>query len=135
MIVISACLAGINCRYDGASKPQPDLIELCRTGKAIAVCPEEAGGLPTPREPSEKVGEKFLTISGKDVTLNYKEGALKAWEEVKDYPIQKAILKGKSPMCGVCKIYDGSFKGNLIEGKGEFAELLEKKGIPIEERD
>lgn len=135
MIVISACLAGIRCRYDGGSIPQPDLIELCQKGEAIAVCPEEAGGLSTPREPSEKKGDQFLTLSGKDVTQNYIQGAKSSWEQVKDLPIEKAILKSKSPMCGVCQIYDGTFQGQLIEGQGEFAKLLKEKGIPLEERD
>ncbi|MCR9204986.1 MAG: DUF523 domain-containing protein [Halobacteriovoraceae bacterium] len=135
MIVISACLAGIRCRYDGDSIPQPDLIELCQKGEAIAVCPEVAGGLSTPREPSEKRGNQFITLSGKDVTQNYIQGAKNSWEEIKDLPIEKAILKSKSPMCGVCQVYDGSFKGQLIEGQGEFAALLKEKGIPLEERD
>lgn len=136
MIVISACLAGIHCRYDGAALPIPNLVQLCAEGRAIAVCPEQCGGLPTPREPAEKTPEgKYLTITGKDVTLNYKEGALSAWEEIKDLPIKKAILKSKSPMCGVKRIYDGSFSGNLIQGQGEFAKLLTEKGITVEEED
>ena len=134
MIVISACLAGINCRYDGGSVPQLDLVELCKQGKAIAVCPEEAGGLGTPREPTEKQGEQYKTPTGKDVTSQFVEGAQKCWEHVKDLPIEKAILKAKSPMCGVCKVYDGTFSGTLIDGEGEFAKLLRNKGIKTEER-
>lgn len=135
MIIISSCLAGENCRFDGKNKLNPDLLELVQAGKAKCVCPEVLGGLPTPRDPSEKVGENYLTKAGLDVTQNFIEGALKAWQEVESFSPSKAILKSKSPMCGFTEIYDGTFSGKLVKGQGEFAKLCSQKGLEIEVRD
>jgi uncharacterized protein YbbK (DUF523 family) len=132
MIVVSACLAGIKCRYDGKSKHCQKIIELVKQGKAIPVCPEQLGGLPTPRIPSERKEEKVITKDGKDVTNNFKLGAEKALQIAKENNCTEAILKTKSAACGFGKIYDGSFSGNLINGNGVFAELLEKNEIAIQ---
>jgi len=135
MIIISSCLAGENCRYDGKNKLNADLLELVRKGEAKCVCPEVLGGLTIPREPSEKVGEKYQTITGVDVTQNFIDGALKAWQEVAPFFPTKAILKSKSPMCGFREIYDGTFTGRFMNGSGEFAKLCQSMGLEIEVRE
>jgi uncharacterized protein YbbK (DUF523 family) len=131
MKVISACLAGVQCRYDGKGKPNPKIMELVKEGKAILVCPEQLGGLPTPRTPSEQKGDKVLTTGGKDITLEFVKGAEEALKIAEMAGCTKAILKAKSPSCGYGKVYDGSFTGTLKEGNGVFAELLKKKGFTI----
>ncbi len=135
MIVISACLTGISCRYDGDHKLRVDLKELIEQGKAVAVCPEELGGLSTPRPPAENVAGKYITNTGKDVTDAFQKGAQKAWDTISLHEINLAILKSKSPMCGAGEIYDGTFQGKTCEGDGEFTKLLKKKGIKVEARD
>lgn len=140
MIIISACLAGINCRYDGDNKGRVDLIELVESGKAIAVCPEELGGLSTPRPPSERLGNKVLSIEGKDVSVPFYRGAQIAFDiALKEAggkkSIEKAILKSCSPMCGKGMIYDGTFSGQKVPGNGVFCDLLLEQGIEVEERD
>lgn len=135
MILVSACLAGERCRYDGQAKPSIDLIELVEKGEAISVCPEVMGGLPIPRLPSEKLGEKVLNSRGEDVTHQFNEGAMKAWSKIENESIERAILKTKSPMCGAGTIYDGTFSGSLIKGDGVFTKLLKSKNIPVESRD
>jgi uncharacterized protein YbbK (DUF523 family) len=132
MIIVSACLAGIKCRYDGKSKPCQKVIELVKQGKAIPVCPEQLGGLPTPRIPSEQKDKKVITKDGKNVTKNFKQGAETALQITKENNCNKAILKTKSAACGYGKIYDGTFSGKLINGNGVFAKLLEKNGITIQ---
>ena len=136
MLVISACLTGVACRYDGKDQLRVDLKKLVDDGEAIAVCPEELGGLPTPRTPAEKQGLFYKTKTGQDVTQEYKLGAKKAYDLAKSLgEINKAILKSKSPMCGVDQIYDGSFSGKLRHGDGEFSRLLKEKGIEVEARN
>jgi uncharacterized protein YbbK (DUF523 family) len=135
MILISACLAGEKCRYDGRDKAKTDLVELVEMGQAIALCPEELGGMPTPREPAERHGEQVLNGKGRDVTKSFIDGARIAWDLVKEETIEKAILKTNSPMCGCGVIYDGSFSGSKVKGDGVFTELLKEKNIPIETRD
>lgn len=139
MIIISACLTGVSCRYDGNHKLRIDLKELIDRGEAVAVCPEELGGLPTPRDPAENIDGRYITNTGSDVTDAYKLGAQKAWKKVLDHvslhDINEAILKSKSPMCGCGKIYDGSFQGKTCEGDGEFTKLLKAKGISVKARD
>lgn len=128
MIGISACLGGVSCRYDGREQTIPTLKKLVTEGQAIVICPEVAGGLPIPREPAEIVGgdgfdvwdhqAKVMTISGKDVTEAYKNGAINAYQVLKEKQISTLILKANSPSCGSSTIYDGSFTGSLKEGIG-----------------
>jgi len=135
MIIISACLTGVSCRYDGDHKLRIDLKELIERGEAVAVCPEELGGLPTPRDPAENINGSYITNRGEDVTDAYKAGAQKAWDQVSLHDINEAILKSKSPMCGCGEIYDGTFQGKTCEGDGEFTKLLKAKGIKVKARD
>ncbi len=130
-ILVSACLLGVCCRYDGESKPNADVIKLREKYILIPICPEVDGGLPTPRTPSERVGDKVLMRDGKDVTENYRKGAEVALRKAKEYSCNIAILKARSPSCGSGKIYDGSFSGNLSDRDGVCAELLKKNGITV----
>lgn len=131
MIIVSACLAGKKCRYDGKHKEQAEISELVAQGKAIAVCPEELGELPTPRPPAENVAGKLITIDGKDVTLNYKKGAELSLQIALENNCTQALLKSKSPMCGCDKVYDGTFSGTLTNGDGEFTKLLKANGVQV----
>jgi uncharacterized protein YbbK (DUF523 family) len=130
-ILISACLAGLCCRYDGRSRPNDKVVELIKKGNVILVCPEQLGGLPTPRVGAERVGDKVLTKEGTDVTSQYQKGAEEVIKLAKLVDCKKAILKAKSPSCGSNMIYDGTFSGTLTEGNGVCAELLKKNGIEV----
>lgn len=131
MRLCSACLLGLNCRYDGKGKPNDKIIELAKKELLIPVCPEQLGGLSTPREPAEIVGDRVMTISGEDVTVNFRKGAEGVLVIAKNLNIKEAILKQKSPSCGSGKIYDGSFSGSLIMGDGVTASLLKNNGIKV----
>ena len=130
-LLISACLLGCCCRYDGASKPQPWVEALAQKHTLIPVCPEQMGGLPTPRTPSERVGAKVLMKDGTDVTAQYRRGAEEALRLYALFRCDGALLKARSPSCGLGAIYDGSFSGTLIPGDGVTAELLKQHGIPV----
>ena len=130
-ILVSACLLGVCCRYDGASKPNGDVIKLREKYVLIPICPEVDGGLPTPRTPSERVGDKVLMRDGTDVTVNYRKGAEMALERARSFGCTAAILKARSPSCGKGVIYDGSFSGNLTDRDGVAAELLKNNGIEV----
>ncbi len=144
MILVSACLAGIPCRYDGGSSPEPEIQMLVARGVAVPFCPEVAGGLPVPRPPAEISGgdgrdvlegrAKVLREDGVDVTEAFLQGAFKALELARRLGVNRAILKARSPSCGVSLIHDGSFTGSLREGMGVTAALLWKEGIVLEER-
>ncbi|MCP4913057.1 MAG: DUF523 domain-containing protein [Oligoflexia bacterium] len=128
--LVSACLAGIECRYDCQAQERIDIVELVNKGEAFPVCPEQLGGLPTPRDPAEIQSDgRVLSNKGEDVTQQYNEGARLALEEFISKGASEALLKSKSPMCGVGKIYDGKFSGKLISGNGIFTQLLIKKGV------
>ncbi|KHD88515.1 MAG: purine nucleoside phosphorylase [Bdellovibrio sp. ArHS] len=131
MKVVSACLSGVHCRYDCKAQSRPAIEEMVKNGEAIPVCPEQLGGLSTPRPPAERVGTQVLTDTGADVSAQYAQGALEALRLVQLCGATEALLKSKSPMCGAGKIYDGSFSGKLVEGDGVFAELLKKHGIKV----
>lgn len=131
--VVSACLAGCKCRYDGKDNLCPKVAQLVQEGKAVTVCPEVMGGLPTPRVPSEQRGNKIFNKIGEDNTEFFIKGSEEALKIVKKYNIKVAILKAKSPSCGSRKIYDGTFTRTLIEGQGVFAKELTKMGIKIYE--
>ena len=130
-ILVSACLLGVACRYDGKSKPNEDVIKLMENHNLIPFCPEIYGGLPTPRHPSEIVADKVLNKIGEDVTGQYKKGAEEALRIAKMYNCQYAILKEKSPSCGKGKIHNGNFDGGYIEGNGITAQLFIENGITI----
>lgn len=132
--IVSACLAGINCRYDGKSKENEIIDKLIKEGRAIPMCPEQLGGLPTPRVPSEckKVGDETKVISKeeKDVTENFYRGAEEVLKFAKKHGIKKAILQQKSPSCGTIT-YDGTFTGTLADYPGITAKLLMENGIEV----
>lgn len=131
MKIVSACLAGYKCNYKGEAKPNERIIELVKRGEAIPVCPEQLGGLTTPREPAEQKDGKVFTKSGKDVTENFSNGAYEVLRIAVIYDCKKAILKSKSPSCGCGQVYDGSFSGNLVKGNGITADLLMANGIKV----
>ncbi len=135
MYLISACLAGVNCKYDGGNNYNEDIMKLVKNGEAILVCPEQLGGLATPRYPSEvciKNGvRKVFNNQGEDVTQNYERGAQETLELAKKLNIKKAILKARSPSCGCGLIYDGTFSKSKINGNGITAQLLLDNGFEI----
>ena len=131
MFIISACLIGENCKYDGKNNYNKVALDLFNSDKAIPVCPEELGGLSTPRVPSEIVGNKVVSKEGMDVTKAFQLGAIKTLEEAKKHQVKYAILQARSPSCGSKKIYDGTFSNTLIDGQGMTTKLLEKNGIKV----
>lgn len=132
-VIISACLLGIECRYDGKSNRLPDekLRELREKYELIPVCPECYGGLTTPRVPSERVGNKVLSKIGTDVTAQFTRGAEAALYLAKLFGADTAILKENSPSCGSGTIYDGTFSGVLMPGDGVTAQLLKENGVTV----
>ena len=131
IILCSACLLGLKCRYDGKTKLNKKARELSKKVILIPVCPEQLGGLPTPREPAEQRGNKVFTKSGKDITENFVKGAKEVLKITKIFGAKEAILKQKSPSCGCGKIYDGTFSGKIIKGDGVTASLLKRNRIRV----
>lgn len=131
MYLVSACLAGAPCRYDGESKGDQKVIDLVNRGEAIPVCPEQLGGLTTPRVSCEIQGDKVMNKEGFDCTAEFELGAERTLAIAQALGVTKAILKAKSPSCGCRKIYDGTFSGTLVDGYGRAAELLMKHGISV----
>jgi uncharacterized protein YbbK (DUF523 family) len=139
--LISACLVGLNTRYDGESNLEAVFSDMVKNGEAVPFCPEQAGGLPTPRDPSEIIGgdgldvlrgkARVITDKGQDVTENFLEGAKEALKLAKLLHVDKAILKSKSPSCGCKYVYDGAFSESLREGIGVAAAYLHEHGIQI----
>lgn len=145
MILISACLCGVNCRHDGFIIENKLLKKLVSMRKAIPLCPEVLGGRGVPREPAEIIGgtaedvingkAKVIDASGKDITNEIITGVLYVVGAVKKMGIKSAILKTKSPTCGMGKIFDGTFSGKLIDGNGILAEALLKEHIKVYTED
>lgn len=131
MLLVSACLAGIPCRWDGQAKGMAEVMDLVRQGKAIPVCPEQLGGLTTPREPSEGRVDHVVSSSGQDVTTQFERGARIVLDIARHYGCTTAILKARSPSCGSGLVYDGSFDGRLVPGDGVTAALLKANGISV----
>ncbi len=135
MILVSACLVGINCKYSGGNNYNQKIFDLVKEGKAIPICPEQLGGLNTPRKPVElKVinGKRYaIDNEGNDLTENFERGALEVLNLAKNLNINKAILQPRSPSCGVNKIYSGNFDNKLVDGNGILAELLKQNGIDV----
>lgn len=131
MIIVSACLAGVNCKYNGGNNENSFIKSLVDEGKAIMICPEVFGSLLTPRDPSEILGDKVFSCKGEDVTENYKLGAKRACQMAKTVNAKVAVLKAKSPSCGFGKIYDGTFTKTLVDGNGIAADALFEIGLKI----
>ena len=135
MILVSACLVGINCKYSGGNNYNQKIFDLVKEGKAIPICPEQLGGLNTPRKPVELkvINDKRYAIDneGNDLTENFERGALEVLNLAKNLNINKAILQPRSPSCGVNKIYSGNFDNKLVDGNGILAELLKQNGIDV----
>lgn len=129
-ILISACLLGVCCRYDGASKAHPLAEELAKRHTLVPVCPEQLGGLATPRPPAERRGDRVVTQAG-DVTEQYRRGGEEALKLCCLLGCEAAVLKERSPSCGKGLVYDGTFTGMLTAGDGVTAELLAAHGIPV----
>lgn len=130
-ILVSGCLLGVCCRYDGASKPHPGVLELAKRHELIPICPEQLGGLATPRPPAERQGSRIIARTGADVTEQYLRGAEEALKLHRLLGCDAAVLKERSPSCGSGEIYDGTFSGTLIAGDGVTAGLLKTNGISV----
>ena len=129
--VVSACLAGEPCRYDGGCSPCPAVQRLIRAGQALPVCPETLGGLPTPRVPSEIRGGCVVAKDVTDVTDAFTRGAEEALRLAQENGCTAAILKARSPSCGSGEIYDGTFTGTRVPGEGVFARMAREAGLEI----
>lgn len=130
-ILVSACLLGCPCRYDGAAKADPRVLALMERHTLIPVCPEQLGGLPTPRLPSERREGGVFDRGGKNVTPQYRQGAEEVLRLARLYGCTHAVLKERSPSCGSGQIYDGSFSHVLVPGSGVAAALLAQNGITV----
>ena len=132
-MLISACFLGIDCKYSGGNNALGDKViaGLKEKYQLVPVCPESYGGLPSPRLPSERVGERVLAKDGADVTEQYKKGAAAALRLAKLFGCKIALMKERSPSCGHDSIYDGSFTGRVVPGDGVAAELLKQNGVTV----
>lgn len=128
-IAVSACLLGEPVRFDGGSKPVREVMELAEKVEARRVCPERAAGLPVPRPPAERVGDRVLLRTGEDVTDAFARGACACAREIVRSGARLAVLKAKSPSCGVGLVYDGTYSGRLVPGRGVLAERLSEEGV------
>lgn len=145
MIIVSACLAGELCRWDGNSDQDPEVVEMVRAGTAVTACPELLGGLPVPREPAEIIGgdggdvlagrARIRNRKGEDVTGYFLRGAHEFLRIAKASGARSAILRERSPSCGVCVIPDGSYSRKYRRGPGVTAALLIREGIEVESRE
>ena len=130
-ILISACLLGVSCKYNGGDNLCPDLLKLAREHIVLPVCPEQLGGLPTPRPPAECLGGRVLTQDGRDVTEFYQKGALETVRLSRLLGAEAAVFKARSPSCGCGARYDGSFTHTVIPENGMTAEALLSLGLPV----
>ena len=130
-LLVSACLLGASCRYDGRAKPCQAVMDLGAAHLLVPFCPEVYGGLPTPRPPAERAGDRVLTQDGSDLTAAYRKGAEEALRMCRLNGCEAAVLKARSPSCGSGAIYDGTFGGRLIPGYGVTAALLIEAGLQV----
>ena len=130
-VLVSMCLLGAACRYDGHGIRCEGLEPLMDRCALIPVCPEQLGGLPTPRVPAERRGERVVAQDGRDVTGAFARGAAEAASLAERFHVRHALLKERSPSCGVHEIYDGSFSGARVPGRGVTAESLSAMGVRL----
>lgn len=131
MILVSACLVGINCKYSGGNNYNEKIFNLVKEGKAIPICPEQLGGLKTPRLPAEIKNECVINKNNEDVTKEFVKGANEVLNLAKELGIKKAVLQPRSPSCGCGRIFSGNFDNTLVDGNGITADLLIKNGIKV----
>ena len=131
MILVSACLVGINCKYNGGNNLSEKVLDFVKGHEVIPVCPEVMGGLPTPRLCSEIVNGVVTASDGHSVDQEFRKGARIGLELAKEQDVDLVILQSRSPSCGVKQVYDGTFSGNKIAGQGIFAQLLTENGFRI----
>ena len=131
MILVSGCLLGVNCKYNGGNNDNAAVHKFLEGKEYVIFCPERASGLPAPRLPSEIRGNKVYSKAGDDVTAEFQSGAEKALAFCKTHGVTRAILKARSPSCGVHAVYDGTFTGKAIPGMGVTARLLAANGIEL----
>ena len=130
-VIVSACLAGDNCKYNGGNNINQKMMDFLKSHEMLKVCPEVLGGLPTPRPSAEIVDGKVINTEGKNITKEFTLGAQKAFEIVQKEKPDLIILQTRSPSCGIKQIYYGTFSGNKIPGHGLFAELCIKAGYKV----
>ena len=137
MYIVSKCLLGENCKYNGGNNRNEDVIRFCSSHSYYGVCPEQRGGLPCPRPPAEYQGDRIVNCQGKDVTEFFERGAELEYQSAlaeaakNNDVIEGAILKARSPSCGSDRIYDGTFSGTLTDGDGAFVRILRKEKIKV----
>ena len=131
IIGVSACLLGENCKYSGGNNYSERVMEYINGHEVVSICPEVLGGLPIPRDPAEIVDGVVKHKDGSSVDKEFRDGAKKALEILKDKGAEFVILQSRSPSCGVDSIYDGTFSGKLIPGNGVFVELLKSEGLKV----
>ncbi len=130
-VIVSACLAGMFCRYNGSVEGDPRIEEMVRRGEAVPFCPEVMGGLPTPRPACEIRDGRVFTDTGADRTGEYERGAAEGLRLARLYGCTEAILKARSPSCGSGVVYDGTFTSTRVPGDGVFARTLKANGIGV----
>ena len=130
-IMVSACLLGQNCKYNGGNNYSEKVTQYIKGHEIIPVCPEVAGGLPTPRATCEIVNGVILNKDGESKDKEFRDGAELCLQKALEESVDLVILQSRSPSCGVKQVYDGSFSGKLIDGHGVFAELLIQNGINV----
>jgi len=135
MTIVSACLLGRKCKYDGGDNYSRAIASYLVGKDFVAVCPEVLGGLSIPRKKSEIRDGKVVNEEGLSVDREFRLGALKAYSKAEGMEIEEAILKSRSPSCGVGEVYDGTFTGRVVKGNGVFASLLSSKGIKLVSSD
>lgn len=134
MILVSACLLGLSCRYDAKEKADRSVLDYLKDKNYLPICPEQMGGLPTPRDPAEIVSLaplKICTEEGADVTEAFVNGVKEVEKLLDLFQVEGAILKAKSPSCGSRQVYDGNFTRRLIKGQGILASMLRDKKINV----
>ncbi len=130
-VLVSACLLGLCCRYDSSAQANERVLALAKSRPIIPACPEQLGGLPTPRLPAERAGTRVVSRDGTDVTEAFSRGAEETLRLARLFGCRGAVLKSNSPSCGCGQIYDGSFTGKLVPGDGVTAALLKENGVDV----
>lgn len=130
-VLVSACLVGRNCKYNGGNNYSEKVMEFLKDKEVIEVCPEVLADMPSPRPRVEILNGKLIDEFGNDVDEKYRNGVAKALEQIQGQDIDLAILQSRSPTCGVKQIYDGTFSGKLLDGQGALAEALVKAGYKV----